>query len=229
MTEGTLTYADLAITPRMLYEQMGYGAETVPDSATLEELTKMEQEVAAMLRPRYCFFATRGEADVRSATLTVGDTVLHTSPIIMGQLRRAEAYAMFVATAGEEFEEFQRRLMADGDMVRVYIADALGSVIAERCADKMEEALQQQIDKLGWRHTNRFSPGYCGWHVREQQLLFSLFPGKNPPCGVRLTESSLMIPIKSVSGIIGLGKEARHLPYKCAFCNFKDCYKRRLN
>ena len=28
-------------------------------------------------------------------------------------------------------------------MVRVFIADALGSVIAERCADRMEEALGQ--------------------------------------------------------------------------------------
>ena len=90
----------------------------------------------------------------------------------------------------------------------------------------MEEALQAFIDKTGWKHTNRFSPGYCGWHVSEQQRLFSLFPTANP-CGIRLTDSSLMIPIKSVSGIIGIGKNVRHLDYSCGLCNYSKCYKKR--
>jgi cobalamin-dependent methionine synthase I len=109
--------------------------------------------------------------------------------------------------------------------VRVFIADALGSVIAEKCADQMEKALQESIDKLGWKHTNRFSPGYCGWHVSQQQLLFPLFQGYT--CGVKLTDSSLMIPIKSVSGIIGLGEKVRKLEYTCGLCDFKQCYKRK--
>ena len=93
------------------------------------------------------------------------------------------------------------------------------------CADQMEKALQESIDKLGWMHTNRFSPGYCGWHVSQQQLLFPLFQGHT--CGVKLTDSSLMIPIKSVSGIIGLGEKVRKLEYTCGLCDFKQCYKRK--
>lgn len=89
-------------------------------------------------------------------------------------------------------------------MVKVYIADAIGSVIAEKTADCMEIALDEYIHDRGWRHTNRFSPGYCGWHVSEQKKLFPLFPSAEP-CGIRLTDSSLMLPIKSVSGVIGLG------------------------
>ena len=82
-------------------------------------------------------------------------------------------------------------------MVKVYIADSLGSIIAEKAADCMEEELAAFIEKRGWKHTNRYSPGYCGWHVSEQQKLFSLFPVASP-CGIQLTDSSLMIPIKSV-------------------------------
>ena len=132
----------------------------------------------------------------------------------------------FICTSGVEFEAYQQRLKQQGDMVRVFIADALGSVIAEHCADRMEEILQESIDKLGWHHTNRFSPGYCGWHVSQQQLLFPLFKGQT--CGVKLTDSSLMVPIKSVSGIIGVGKEIRKLDYTCGLCNFEKCYKRKL-
>ena len=96
--------------------------------------------------------------------------------------------------------------------------------LAERCADYMEQHLQQSIDKLGWHHTNRFSPGYCGWPVSEQQQLFPMFQGHT--CGVSLNASSLMGPIKSISGIIGIGRNVRHLDYTCGLCDFQHCYKR---
>ena len=212
MTEKTLRYEDLQITPAEVYEQMGY-RDVEPDEATIRETLAVMEDVRQWLRPQFCFFVTR-----ELPAFQIGR-------IIERQLRGAEAYALFVCTAGTEYEVYQQRLKDEGDMVRVFIADALGSVIAERCADQMENALQESIDKLGWHHTNRFSPGYCGWHVSEQQLLFPLFQGHT--CGVTLTDSSLMVPIKSVSGIIGVGPNVRHLDYTCGLCDFKQCYKRK--
>ena len=212
MTQKTLTYDDLLITPADIYEQMGYhGAQ--PDADTQRETMVVIDEVRQWLRPQFCFFVVWELPD------------FDMGKIILRQLRGSEAYAFFICTSGVEFEAYQQRLQQQGDMVRVFIADALGSVIAEHCADRMEECLQESIDKLGWHHTNRFSPGYCGWHVSQQQLLFPLFQGQT--CGVQLTDSSLMLPIKSVSGIIGLGKEVRKLDYTCGLCDFKQCYKRK--
>ena len=213
MTQKTLTYEELQITPADIFEAMGYhGAK--PDEATQTETLAIIGDVRKWLRPQFCFFVTRDLA------------AFDMGKIILRQLRGSEAYALFICTSGVDFEAYQQRLKQEGDMVRVFIADALGSVIAEKCADKMEENLQESIDKLSWHHTNRFSPGYCGWHVSQQQLLFPLFEGKT--CGVELTESSLMVPIKSVSGIIGVGKEVRKLDYTCGLCHFEKCYKRKL-
>ena len=212
MTKKELRYEDLGISLSELYEQMGY-EQAVPDEATVKETDMIIAEVKGFLRPRFCFFVQRELPD-----FAIGK-------IIERQLKGAEAYAFFICTAGVEYEAFQERLKKAGDMVRVFIADALGSVIAEKAADQMELSLQENIDKLGWHHTNRFSPGYCGWHVSQQQLLFPLFKGET--CGVKLTESSLMLPIKSVSGIIGLGPNVRHLDYTCGLCDFKQCYKRK--
>lgn len=142
------------------------------------------------------------------------------------QLRGSEAFAFFAATAGIEFEEFQHTLQQEGDMVKIYIADSLGSVIAEKTADCMEVALAEYIQSKNWKHTNRYSPGYCGWHVSEQQKLFPLFPVTSP-CGIRLTDSSLMIPIKSVSGVIGVGTDVRKLEYTCGLCTYENCYRKR--
>jgi len=213
VTEKILTYDALGITLADVFEQMGYHG-TEPDEATQRETVCIMEEVSQWLHPRFCYFV--------SHDLPAFDM----GKIILRQLRGSEAYAFFICTSGVEFEAYQQRLMKEGDMVRVFIADALGSVIAEKTADLMEQYLQESIDKLGWLHTNRFSPGYCGWHVSQQQLLFPLFEGHT--CGVRLTDSSLMVPIKSVSGIIGLGKEVRRLDYTCGLCDFKQCYKRRL-
>ena len=212
MTEKTLSFEELGITAADVYEQMGYH-DAQPDKATQQETATIVKEVSQWLRPQFSYFVVNKQPDFEMGN------------IILRQLRGSEAFALFICTSGLEFETYQQRLKEQGDMVRVFIADALGSVIAEKCADQMEKALQESIDKLGWKHTNRFSPGYCGWHVSQQQLLFPLFQGHT--CGVKLTDSSLMIPIKSVSGIIGLGEKVRKLEYTCGLCDFKQCYKRK--
>ena len=213
MTHKILTYDDLGIASVDVYEQMGYHG-VCPDEMTQKETAHMMDKVREILRSEFCFMITRELPD------------FDMGKIILQQLNDAEAYALFIATSGRDFETFLHQLKEEGDMVRVFIADALGSVIAEKCADEMEKNIQLSIDKLGWKHTNRFSPGYCGWHVSEQQKLFPLFEGNT--CGVTLTESSLMLPIKSVSGIIGVGQKVRRLDYTCGLCNFEKCYKRKL-
>lgn len=226
MFQKQLTYDDLDITDSELFVQMGYG-ENTPGDDVLGELRAVKQEVRQFLKPRFGFILSESaKLDVAGRQLVAGGNVFSVGRIITSQLRGAEAYAFFVATSGVEFEEYQRRLEREGDMVRVFIADSLGSVIAEKTADVMERWLQIYINSRGWSHTNRFSPGYCGWHVSQQQMLFSLFPEEHP-CGVRLTDSSLMIPIKSVSGVIGVGKGVKKLEYTCGLCNYAKCYKRR--
>lgn len=212
MTQKTLTFDQLMITPADVYAQMGYHG-LLPDQVTQQETIAIISDVRPWLRPQFCYHVVR-----QQPPFDMGE-------IILRQLRGSEAYALFVCTGGTAFEAYQQQLKAQGDMLRVFIADALGSVIVEKCADQMEAALQQSIDKLGWHHTNRFSPGYCGWHVSQQQLLFPLFEGHT--CGVQLTASSLMVPLKSVSGIIGLGQKVRKLDYTCGLCHFQQCYKRK--
>lgn len=224
MTVKDLTYSDLDINFTEVYELMGY-QEANPDSRIVSEMNDMLTEIGTWLHPRFCFFVTRGSLDTDALQLTIGDTTLDVGRIITRQLRGAEAYAFFVCTAGMEYQKYMDRMENSGDMVKAYIAHNIGSALAEATADKMEKMLQSTIDKLHWKRTNRFSPGYCGWHVREQQKLFPLFAGET--ASVKLTESSLMMPIKSVSGVIGLGPDVRYLPYTCGLCDYADCYKRK--
>ncbi len=229
----TLTYDDLGVTMPEIYEQMGYGSATDADIESRvgedvkSEVLEVLRDIESFLRPKLCFYIGKAMLDEELNTLHISGRTMNVGKIITRQLRGSSLYAFFVCTAGTSFQQYQDRLKAEGDIVREFAANAIGSVLAEKTADAMERELEAFLaDKAGLRHTNRFSPGYCGWHVREQKLLFSTFPEANP-CDVRLTDSCLMLPIKSVSGVIGIGENVRKLDYTCGLCDYAKCYKRR--
>ena len=116
--------------------------------------------------------------------------------------------------------------MKERDFLKGYIYDVIGSEIVEAAADLMQADLEKTIVASGGKITNRYSPGYCGWDVDEQHKLFQLVPGNF--CGIKLTASALMDPVKSISGIIGIGKNVRNNPYTCRMCNQKDCLYRNV-
>ena len=230
MTEKTLSYPQLHITPNDLLAEMGYRDVAPPEEVKKTALWVVSNSSRVVV-PRFAYHVLPGHVDGDSATaetgmpsasVTIDGRCLEVGRIIAGQLHESDAFAIFVATAGREYEEWRHSL---ADSVREYVADALGTIIAERCADAMEQSLQASIDKLHWQRTNRFSPGYCSWDVAQQHALFALM-GTNT-CGVTLNDSALMYPIKSVSGIIGLGTNVKRTGYTCHLCNYKNCYKRK--
>jgi hypothetical protein len=61
--------------------------------------------------------------------------------------------------------------------------------------------------------------------LTEQRKLFRLLGGN--PCEIALSDVCLMTPIKSISGIIGLGKAVQTGIYACRYCELETCYKRK--
>lgn len=221
--EYKIPFEELHITEEEVYEAMGYGS-AAPGKDIIKMVKVAINQVAAFTIPRFYYVSKEGA--LTSHTLSIHTVTLNIGNIIARQLRKSEQFVLFAATAGKEFAEWMESLKDSDDIVMQYIADSLGSCLAEKAADYMETVLQKQISSQGWQHTSRFSPGYCEWHVSEQQKLFSLFP-TDAPCGIILTDSSLMMPIKSVSGVIGIGSEVKKMKYSCGICGFEKCYKKR--
>ena len=146
--------------------------------------------------------------------------------IVFGQLKKADSLAVFLCTAGEEIGIRTRKAMSEGDPLTGYIYDIIGSIVVDAAADRMQSELEKTILSAGKKITNSYSPGYCGWDVSEQHKLFRLIPDNF--CGIRLTDSALMDPVKSISGIIGIGENVRYNPYRCSLCDMKDCAYREL-
>ena len=146
-----------------------------------------------------------------------------TQRIVSSPLRKMSSVAIFTATIGKNFDEWSKKTFNSNDPLAGYFIDLLGSEFAESLADWCEAKINYLISKEGKFCSNRYSPGYCGWSVSEQKMLFSFFPDNF--CGISLTESSLMNPHKSVSGIIGIGTNINRMEYPCNVCKVSHCYK----
>ena len=159
-------------------------------------------------------------AKLSPTAISLDGTEFKPGGIIGSYLDGMTEACIFVGTAGREFDARLKELNSEGDIVTDFIADSIGTVLAELSVDRLEKDLQP-----GLNLSMPYSPGYCGWDIREQQLFFPLFPPE--PCGVVLSESSLMKPEKSVSGFFAMGKELHRQPYHCQICRNNNCYKRR--
>lgn len=140
---------------------------------------------------------------------------------IASYLKGSQQIAVFVCTIGKEMEEWARELLTQGDFLKAYLVDILGSLSVEKAMDFAQNLLKKSLLEKGLKITNRYSPGYCDWNVAEQQKLFNLLPGDYED--VILSESSLMTPMKSVSGFIGIGQEVQFKKVRCADCSSKNC------
>jgi len=212
-----------------IYSSMGFKVSE-PDSKTIDTVDFLLEEAMQFLRPQFKYIILDGSLSDNQLQLTVngpqGPVTFNTGRIIGRQLRGASRFAVFVATAGSGYLQWLNAVNRRADMFQTYVMDVVGSQIVESVADHMEQVLQAELNASSFHRTNRFSPGYCGWQVSEQPALFSLF-NEPEPCGIKLNESCLMLPEKSVSGVIGVGPDVRYLPYTCGLCDMKQCYKRK--
>ena len=106
-------------------------------------------------------------------------------------------------------------------MAQAVVLDAVGSAAIESFCDWLSDGWRRDCPNFVLRP--RFSPGYGDLPLETQKTLLSVLDAGRK-AGVSLTESFLMLPQKSVSAIVGLGKtgcEARQ--GDCSLCEKRDC------
>ncbi|MDL2243344.1 hypothetical protein LJB84_00665, partial [Bacteroidales bacterium OttesenSCG-928-J19] len=166
------------------------------------------------------------ELQVKTGHIFVEGKELIVGRQICGYMKEAASLALFVCTAGKRFSQLTDAYNQQGELLDAFVVDAIGSLTVENAMNLIQDRLEEEMLLSGEKITNRYSPGYCNWPLVGQQVLFDLL-GENP-VGVSLTPSSLMLPIKSVSGIIGIGQAVKKREYGCKICENKDCTYRKI-
>ena len=218
-----MIYKDFQINPEELPEKevwfaMGY-KDSVPEQMIQEMVRQVRDAIVPKAVLRYMFQIVEASKLSARQVLFAGKTFTPEG-IICSYLKGMTHALLFIGSAGWEYDRAKEEMKADGDIVADFIADSIGTVLAEMTVAQIEK------DYDGPETISMpYSPGYCDWDIREQHLLFSLFPEK--PCGVILSDTSLMAPEKSVSGFFALGETLQRQPYHCEICKNKRCFKRR--
>lgn len=108
---------------------------------------------------------------------------------------------VYLVTIGPGIDNKVKHLAAEGNVFEAYLLNGIGAGAAEMAANDLNLYIN---DNFGYGTPyKRFSPGYGDWPVSDQGKIFKLLnPEKN--IGVKLTESFIMLPEKSTSGIMGI-------------------------
>lgn len=190
-----------------------------------ELVDELIADLTPILRPRGVFRIDE------VAELTGRRVVLRSGAVFDGNIARilpqADLVATFVVTIGSAAERLSRRWLKAGQSLPGTIVDAIASEAAEATAQSLEDEVRAWARGEGLDITPRFSPGYCGIPLEQQRALFAGLPAER--INVRLTPSCLMLPLKSVSGLIGVASPDRVGPrrYPCELCDHPDCLQRR--
>jgi hypothetical protein len=219
-------FKDLKISSSMIESVLGYkvGEDRGLVTNQIEEILTECHEISNVKAEYRIYRDVQFDSGTKS--ITINNLRFEIKKIVYGQIKKSDSVAIFLCTAGAEIGLRSRKAMQERELLKGYIYDVVGSEIVEAAADLMQADLESKMIVTGRKITNRYSPGYCGWDVAEQHSLFKLLPENF--CGVKLTPSALMDPVKSVSGIIGIGENVKSNPYTCRMCDMKDCIYRRV-
>ncbi len=178
---------------------------------------RLADEAEAVARPK-CVF---GEAyvDERGEDWVVVDGVRFESRVLRVNLDGVHRVFPYVATCGTELEAWAAGI---DDMLARWWADA---VMQMALAPAVAEAARRIEEAFHPGKTATMNPGsLADWPLDQQRPLWNLLADPTASIGVTLTDSFLMIPAKSVSGL----RFPSEVTYEnCQLCPRATCPGRR--
>lgn len=214
---------ELRVEQKELYRYLGYGNKE-PDAEIRALAEDCLKELAGAVRPR--FFSR--EFPLRllpDQTVDVSCFAVR-SQNLWRNLQGCEKVILFAATLGTGVDLLLRRY-SRLSMSRALVLQAAGTAAIEAFCDEENERLKDEYEEQGYYLRPRFSPGYGDVPLSIQRDLLGILEAEKR-VGITLTDSLIMIPSKSVTAVIGAGKEPAGCILKgCESCEKKDCRFRR--
>jgi hypothetical protein len=192
------------------------GLEATPGHLTLVE--RLARDAGALGRPRALYRVSYLRKDTERTVLVGGVTL--TSRVLRVNLEPVERAFPFVATCGWELD---RWVMEKDEPLERRVAEVISEVALYLALGALKGRLREE-----YRLTtiSRMSPGSLeDWPLHEQRLLLQLFDDTERAVGVRLTADLMMLPRKSLSGILFASKE---LFESCLLCPREECPTRLM-
>jgi len=143
------------------------------------------------------------------------------SRVLRANLEEVERVFPYVATCGRELDSAPN---SDGDVFSQFCWDAIKEMALHAALSHLVDHLKEVHELESLSSMNPGSGDLELWPIEQQKELFAFFGGVEDRIGVALTDSCLMIPNKSVSGLFF---SSEHGFESCQLCHREDCPRRR--
>ncbi|MCK4762476.1 MAG: hypothetical protein KAW12_09785 [Candidatus Aminicenantes bacterium] len=146
----------------------------------------------------------------------------------------AQELILGVCTIGMKTERKSEEYMKGAAMMKGFILDALASWAVDSVRAQFYEWIKKEFfKKEGLRTSSMLWPGNS-WPIEEQAEIFKILGNETGEIGVSLTASMMMAPKKSLSFLLGAGKNplGSEDSLQCEFCPDRPgckAYKIRMN
>jgi hypothetical protein len=216
---------DIKVEQPSVLRYLGYQAGRKVPKRIVSLVDRHIEDTSMMIEPKHSFVIKDAER-VEGDTAYLGDVTFQ-GPVVAQLMRRSRKAAIFAVTIGGSLEGAVGKLADEGRILDAAIVDAVGSAATENVANAVHDRVREIAGAQGLGTSARFSPGYCDWDIEQQEMVFRAMKGRS--AGIRLTNACLMVPRKSVSGIIGMSPHGDGLENwsPCGACERRDCVGRR--
>jgi hypothetical protein len=186
-------------------------------SAYLDDLRRLVDEAQAIARPKAYYKVAF--IDDRGDDYVVVDGVRLDSRVLSVNLEPVHRVFPFVATCGVELDAWA---YAQNDMLYKYWADVIKEIAVREAIQTLNERMTEHY---GLGKMSVMSPGSLDdWPMPQQRLLFTILGDVKGAIGVHLSDSFVMTPNKSVSGLRFAAAEDFA---SCQLCPRENCPGRR--
>lgn len=215
---------------------LGYPPGTGPDGAAARVAEEARAWYEAWGTP-WIHLRDVGIAGTEGERLLLEDGTALRSPSLADRVGTSGAHALAVCavSAGPEVDDRVRALWAQGRPDEAWALDAFGSAVAEALVVEAGAKLCARVEPGGTTVLPYTSPGYDGWDLREQRLLFRILrPSREAalPGPLALLPSAQLVPRKSFLTVFPITRRrdiVRRMPdlVPCTLCAFHPCAYRR--
>jgi len=139
-------------------------------------------------------------------------------------LRHCKSCVLMAATLGSDVDRLISRVQKE-DMSDAVLIDALASAEIEHLCDTVESDLIEKISQQEFL-TMRFSPGYGDLPLEVSDKLLDALNAKKE-IGINMTKSFMLVPVKSVTAIIGISDRKESRGRNCSLCSISEVCKYR--
>lgn len=207
---------------REILRYLGYGGQKA-DAAVTELIDSCVEELKAAVNPKYL---SREFPLVLDEERIDGGCFRTESRNLRRNLEDCRGIIVFAATLGTGADYLLGRY-SRVKMSRAVVLQAVAAALLEEYCNLACGRIAGEYQEKGLFLRPRFSPGYGDFPLDVQPgLLDALEAGKR--LGIKLTDSLLMMPSKSVTAVMGISqKPVRCRLEGCEVCEKKDCLYRR--